>query len=79
MLSSDDDRFANHADDPNTANDGDETFALRDIHPGEKITRGYRPWGGLPAEDKAVFVEGSQGEKVVLRRSLCLVQLGLEV
>jgi len=59
VLSSDDDRFTNHADDPNTANDGEVTFATRDIQPGEEITWDYRPWGGLSAEDKTVFVAGS--------------------
>lgn len=46
VLSADDDRFTNHSDDPNTANDGEATFAVRDIHPGEEITWDYRPWGG---------------------------------
>jgi hypothetical protein len=61
VLSADDDRFTNHADDPHTANDGNVTFALRDIRPGEEITWDYRPWGGLSSDDKAVFVGGSQG------------------
>lgn len=56
VLSSDDDRFTNHSDDPNTANDGDATYATRDIRPGEEITWDYRPWGGLSAEDKGRFV-----------------------
>lgn len=55
VLSADDDRFTNHADDPNTANNGEVTFATRDIQPGEEITWDYRPWGGLTAEGKAVY------------------------
>ncbi|MFO0878148.1 MAG: SET domain-containing protein [Gemmataceae bacterium] len=60
VLSADDDRFTNHADDPNTTNEGKAvTFATRDILPGEEITWDYRPWGGLLADEKAAFVGGS--------------------
>lgn len=38
VLSADDDRFTNHSDDPNTANDGNVTFTTRNIQPGEEIT-----------------------------------------
>jgi uncharacterized protein len=41
ILSSDDDRFTNHADDPNTVVAGDCTIAARDIHLGEEITNNY--------------------------------------
>lgn len=47
ILSSDDDRFTNHSDEPNSAcvdETGRETVALRDIQPGEEITWDYRPW-----------------------------------
>lgn len=44
VLSGDDDRFTNHADDPNTADDGAFTVARRDILPGEELTADYRPW-----------------------------------
>lgn len=44
VLSGDDDRFTNHADDPNTADDGQFTVARRDIRPGEEVTADYRQW-----------------------------------
>jgi uncharacterized protein len=42
VLSSDDDRFSNHSDDPNTLQDGDTMYACRDIACGEEITCNYR-------------------------------------
>ena len=42
VLSSDDDRFTNHSDSPNTAPHGDTMVALRDIQDGEEITCDYR-------------------------------------
>jgi uncharacterized protein len=42
ILSSDDDRFTNHSDNPNTADHRNEVFAARDICPGEEITCDYR-------------------------------------
>lgn len=56
ILSSDDDRFTNHSDDPNTQNDGNYTYAVRDIAPGEEITWDYRPRGG------ADFTQGLAGK-----------------
>lgn len=54
VLSSDDDRFTNHSDEPNTANDReDATYALRDIQAGEEITWDYREWGGLQSSSAA--------------------------
>ncbi len=49
LLSGDDDRFTNHADEPNTceAEDGYDSFASRDIQAGEEITWSYRGWGEL--------------------------------
>lgn len=56
VLSSDDDRFTNHAGSPNTMSVHDPregplhlapSFAIRDIHPGEEITWNYREFGGL--------------------------------
>lgn len=44
VLSGDDDRFTNHSDAPNTADDGAFTVASRDILPGDEITADYRPW-----------------------------------
>ncbi len=52
VLSSDDDRFTNHSEKPNTVAPGDEdpsscryTVALWDIQPGEELTWDYRsPW-----------------------------------
>jgi hypothetical protein len=42
VLSSDDDRFTNHSDTPNTAPQGEMVVAARDIHDGEEITCDYR-------------------------------------
>lgn len=55
LLSSDDDRFTNHSDQPNTRMEGDDMVALRDIHPGEEITCDYREVGMLdiPREGEA--------------------------
>ncbi|MBI1763968.1 MAG: SET domain-containing protein [Acidobacteria bacterium] len=48
VLSSDDDRFTNHADDPNTQEEGGyDSYAIRDIQAGEEITWCYRGWGEL--------------------------------
>jgi uncharacterized protein len=49
ILSSDDDRFTNHSDTPNTAMEGSVrvTVAVRDILPGEEITWDYRPWTSI--------------------------------
>ena len=41
VMSSDDDRFTNHSDNPNTRVVGDCTVAVRDIQPGEEITNDY--------------------------------------
>ena len=46
VLSSDDDRFTNHSNDPNTLEEGGyESYAIRDIQAGEEITWNYRGWG----------------------------------
>ncbi len=42
VLSSDDDRFSNHSDVPNTAPEEDTMVAVRDIQNGEEITCNYR-------------------------------------
>lgn len=42
VLSSDDDRFTNHSDTPNTANEKEYSYAIRDIHIDEEITTDYR-------------------------------------
>ena len=42
VLSSDDDRFTNHADEPNARCVGDVTIAASDIHPGDEIFNDYR-------------------------------------
>jgi SET domain-containing protein len=56
VLSSDDDRFTNHADDPNTQSVHDPSigprhlaasFAVRDIAAGEEITWNYAEFNGL--------------------------------
>lgn len=41
VLSSDDDRFTKHSNEPNTRPAGDCTVAVRDIQPGEGITNDY--------------------------------------
>jgi uncharacterized protein len=41
ILSSDDDRFTNHADDPNTREHNGGTISTRDIMPGDEITIDY--------------------------------------
>lgn len=42
VLSSDDDRFTNHSDEPNTVPVNDTMVAVRDIQEGEEITCDYR-------------------------------------
>lgn len=42
VLSSDDDRFSNHSDAPNTSPDHDRMIAIKDIQSGEEITCDYR-------------------------------------
>jgi SET domain-containing protein len=48
VLSSDDDRFSNHSDTPNTRDFGDYYVAAQDIEPGEEITQDYRKLGLWP-------------------------------
>ena len=43
VLSSDD-RFTNHADNPNTRKIGDSAYAVKDIYPDEEITTDYCEW-----------------------------------
>ncbi len=43
ILSSDDDRFTNHSDTPNSTNIGEDTYAIVDIEPGVEITWDYLP------------------------------------
>jgi len=57
VLSSDDYRFTNHSENPNSKNTGAwRTIAIRDIQPGEEITWGYGPdwknYGGAVWEGK---------------------------
>lgn len=42
ILCSDDAKFMNHADSPNTKTEGDRTWAVRDIQRGEELTADYR-------------------------------------
>ena len=42
ILCSDDAKFMNHADAPNTKTEGDRTWAIRDIQRGEELTADYR-------------------------------------
>lgn len=41
-LSGDGDRYMNHSDNPNIEDRGYETFAIRDIQPGEELFADYR-------------------------------------
>jgi len=51
FLSSDDDRFTNHSDTPNTHFVDGCTVAARDIQPGEELTTDYREFGmSLPGD-----------------------------
>jgi len=63
VLSSDDDRFTNHADDPNSIFVDGVTIAVRDIQPGEEVTMNYDDFEVLPALPKALLplVEGRLG------------------
>jgi SET domain-containing protein len=54
LLSFDDTRFINHADDPNIDNTGIESIAQRDIAAGEELTCDYRELDG-----DAAFVGGA--------------------
>lgn len=54
VLSSDDDRFTNHSDDPNTAARHDVMIAIRDIAEGEEITSDYSQFAGLNFRDRVV-------------------------
>jgi SET domain-containing protein len=42
VLCSDDAKYMNHAEDPNTTSDTDHTRTTRDIEPGEELTCDYR-------------------------------------
>jgi SET domain-containing protein len=42
VMSSDDDRFTNHSDSPNTAATLDGSIAIHDIHAGDEITIDYK-------------------------------------
>ena len=42
VLCSDDSRYMNHSDDPNTISDENVTRTIRDILPGEELTTDYR-------------------------------------
>lgn len=63
VLSSDDDRFTNHSDDPNSVFVGGVTIAVRDIHPGEEVTMNYAEFEEIPALPKVLMplVEGRTG------------------
>jgi len=51
FLSSDDDRFTNHSDTPNTHFVDGCTIAARDIEPGEELTTDYREFGMTLPDD----------------------------
>ena len=60
VLSSDDDRFTNHSEDPNSIFVGGVTIAVRDIQPGEEVTMNYDEFEEIPALPEALMplVEG---------------------
>ena len=55
VLSSDDDRFTNHADNPNSIFVGGVTIAVRDIQPGEEVTMNYVEFEEIPALPKVLI------------------------
>ena len=55
VLSSDDDRFTNHSDNPNSIFVGGVTIAVRDIQPGEEVTMNYDEFEEIPALPKALM------------------------
>ena len=57
VLCSDDARFMNHADNPNTATAGDRTWAVRDIPPGEELTCDYREFDAATRNKPATAVQ----------------------
>ena len=63
VLSSDDDRFTNHADDPNSIFVDGVTIAVRDIQVGEEVTMNYDDLEVLPALPKVLLplVQGRLG------------------
>lgn len=50
VLCGDDARYMNHADVPNTRTVGNQTFATRDIRPGEELTCDYREFDAVSRE-----------------------------
>ena len=46
ILCSDDARFMNHSDTPNTRTEGNQTIAIADIRPGDEITCNYYEFDG---------------------------------
>lgn len=66
VMSSDDDRFTNHSDDPNTRVSGDCTVGVRDIQPGEEITNDYNEL------DVLNFPDPNDWEARSARRQRCI-------
>jgi uncharacterized protein len=57
ILCSDNAKFINHSDNPNTEDTENETIAARDIEPGEEITSNYRTFG-VSEEDESFNMSG---------------------
>lgn len=47
ILCSDDAKYMNHSDKPNTKTEGDRTWAICDIQPGEELTADYREFDAV--------------------------------
>lgn len=80
ILSADDDRFTNHADDPNTMTvhvpaHGPlhlaASFAVRDIRPGEEITWNYREFHGLNNDVRVAADSCASGASVAMVDRAC--------
>jgi SET domain-containing protein len=62
VMSSDDDRFTNHSDDPNTRVAGDCTIAVCDIHQGDEITNDYNELSDLDFRPRIIARTGVAAE-----------------
>ena len=63
VFSSDDDRFTNHAEEPNSIFVGGVTIAVRDIQPGEEVTMNYDEFEEIPALPKVLLTLVDAGNR----------------
>jgi hypothetical protein len=67
ILSSDDDRFMNHSDTPNTQKgDDDDAYVVHDIQKGEELTCNYREYSIYANHFDSASLPLSSGEPVLL-------------